>query len=214
MANVIDTLFDVTRAQAELHDALGAGNVFGDVGERVAAAITSTGRVTGTGRDLAGARMDFERPPNPVGLAAPGPVRTPYVQHVASLPARDQRRFQAWRDSPERLGEVKVRQLDRRFEPDTQLIDTRGGGPNTAFFPFVDFYVLIIFDLNGDVAMARELSLSEMVDHVAADVGRGGSWNYKAAIGLGMTSGIDRTADARKALRNQLATVSPKRRIR
>ena len=74
--------------------------------------------------------------------------------------------------------------------------------------------MLIIFDLDGDIAMARELSLSEMVDHVASDVGRGGSWNYKAAISLNMTSGVDRTAVARQALRGQRATVSPKRRIR
>jgi hypothetical protein len=66
----------------------------------------------------------------------------------------------------------------------------------------VDFYVLIMFDLDGDVLMARRLELTEMVDYVATDVGRGGRWNYKIAISSYMTAGTDLTAPARSAIRH------------
>lgn len=206
------SLYDVAHTHAELISAVGGGSIFGEVGERVAAAITGTSRVTGTGRDLSGAQVGFERPADPIGLLAPGPDRTPYASYVADLPVRDQNRYQAWRNNPERLGEVKVRQLDRRWDAHNQLMDTRGAGPSASFFPFVDFYVLIIIDLGGDIVMARELSLAEMVDYVASDVGRGGTWNYKAAIHLDMTSGIDHTTAAKQVLRQPLPSTSSKKR--
>lgn len=97
---------------------------------------------------------------------------------------------------------MKARQVDRRWDPLEQLVDTRGGGPGTPFFPLVDFYVLIMFDLDGDILLARRLQLEEMVDYVASDVGRGGSWNYKVAISAAMTEGTDLTAPARAATRH------------
>ena len=210
----LSTLLDVARTHAALIRTIGGGNIFGEIGERVAAAITGTSRVSGTGRDLSGAQAGFVRPPNPHGLLAPGPVPTPYAQYVETIGPRDQRRFEQWRSSPERIGEVKVRQLSPRWSAHGQLADTRGGGPGTSFFPFVDFYVLMLIDLDGDIAMARELSLEEMVDYVRSDVGRGGAWNYKAAIHLDMTHGIDLTEEARAVLRQPLPPGQPgKRRL-
>lgn len=125
-----------------------------------------------------------------------------YADVVGSWHARDQRRYREWLSEPTQVGEVKTRQVDRRWHPLEQLVDTRGGGPGTPFFPLVDFYVLIMFDLDGDILMARRLDLQEMVDYVASDVGRGGKWNYKAAISAAMTEGTDLTGPARAAIRH------------
>ena len=120
---------------------------------------------------------------------------------VASRHDRDQRRYLEWLSEPAQIGEVKARQVDRQYNPLDQLVDTRGGGPGTPFFPLVDFYVLMMFDLDGDILMARRLQLEEVVDYVASDVGRGGTWNYKVSISAAMTAGTDLTAAARSAIR-------------
>jgi hypothetical protein len=198
----LSTLRDASTAQADLIAAIGSGSVFGEIGERVAAAVTGSSRITGTGRDLRCSSLPgVLRHPSPIGLSAPGPVRTAYSSAVPGLHDREQRRYAEWRSSSDLLGEVKVRQLDKRYGRD-QLLDTRSGGPDRPFFPFVDFYVLMIIDLAVYIAMARVLDLPSMVDYVASDVGRGGSWNYKASIHLGMQEGIDVTAQAGQALRS------------
>jgi hypothetical protein len=58
-----------------------------------------------------------------------------------------------------------------------------------------------MFDLDGDILMARRLELAEIVDYVASDVGRGGKWNYKVSISSFMTAGTDLTRSARSAIR-------------
>lgn len=195
------TLLDITKMQASINASLNAGNAFGEVGERVAANITGSVRISGTGRDLRRASAPGQAPrATPEGLLAGG-VRGPHSTYVPSLHERDQRRYAAWLASSDLIGEVKARQLDRRYPTGTQLLDTRGGGPTAPFFPLVDFYVVVIFDLDGDIAMARHLTLAEMVDYVASNVGRGGGWNYKVAIGLWMTAGTDLTMQAQTGLR-------------
>ena len=196
------SLLDIAQAQAKINTKLRAGNTFGEIGERISAEITGSVRVRGTGRDLKAAIPGWTRRSEPVGLAAPGPVRTPYADVVDAWPERDKRRYREWLSEPAQVGEVKARQVDRRWPPLEQLVDTRGGGPGTPFFPLVDFYVLIMFDLDGDILMARKLQLEEMVDYVASDVGRGGAWNYKIAISAAMTEGTDLTAPARAAIRS------------
>jgi len=124
-----------------------------------------------------------------------------YADASAAWNDRILRRYQRWLTDPGRIGEVKARQVDRRFAPLEQLVDTPRGGPDTQFFPFVDFYVLILFGLDGDILMTRLLLLDEMVDYVASDVGRGGAWNYKVSISAFMTAGTDLTAAARDAIR-------------
>jgi hypothetical protein len=190
-------LLDVARAQAEINARLKAGNTFGEIGERIAAEITRSVRAPGPGRDLRADAPGWRRPADPVGLAAPGPVRTRYAAAAAAWHGRILQRYQRWLSDPARIGEVKARQVDRSYEPLEQLVDVRGrAGPDTPFFPFVDFYVLILFDLDGDILMARQLLLDEMVDYVASDVGRGGAWNYKISIGAWMTAGADLAARA------------------
>lgn len=195
------SLWDVARMQAKINATLKAGNTFGEIAERVAAEITGSIRVRGTGRDLKAAVPGWRRTAEPVGLAAPGPVRTRYADVVGSWHDRDQRRYLEWLSEPAQIGEVKARQVDRQYNPLDQLVDTRGGGPGTPFFPLVDFYVLMMFDLDGDILMARRLQLEEVVDYVASDVGRGGTWNYKVSISAAMTAGTDLTAAARSAIR-------------
>ena len=205
------SLLDVARAQAQINAALGAGNTFSEIGEAVAAAVTGSVRVSGTGRDLKLPAPSWRRPPNPVGLKAPGPVRTPYSQVAPGWPARDQARYQWWLSDPDQIGEVRARQVSPQWAAD-QLAPTRGGGPGTPFFPLVDFVVVVLFDLDGDILMARHLDLVEMVDHVATDVAATGSWNYKVSISTTMTVGTDLTAAAQTALR-ELEPV-PQRRLR
>lgn len=196
------SLLEVARAQAEINARLRAGNAFGEIGEWVAAEITGTVRFRGAGHDLMKASAPgWSRPAAPAGLDAPGPVRMPYLIAAKAWRPRIFARYQAWLAQPGQLGEVKARQVDRRLDPVDQLVDTRRAGPDTPFFPFVDFYVLILFGLDGDILMARHLLLDEMVRYVATDVGRGGTWNYKIAIGAGMTAGADLTGAARAALR-------------
>jgi len=196
------SLLDIAQAQAKINATLKAGSPFGEIAERISAEITGSVRVTGTGRDLKAAVPGWTRPADPVGLAAPGPVRRRYADVVGTWPDRDQRRYRDWLSEPAQVGEVKSRQVDRRWPPLEQLVDTRGGGPGTPFFPLVDFYVLILFGLDGDILMARRLRLDEMVDYVASDVGRGGAWNYKVAISAVMTDGIDLTERAQSAIRH------------
>lgn len=125
-----------------------------------------------------------------------------YQDAAATWNDRVRGRYERWLADPARIGEVKARQVDRRYPPLDQLVDTRGSGrPDTPFFPFVDFYVLILFGLDGDVLMTRMLLLDEMVDYVASDVNRGGAWNYKVSISAYMTAGTDLTAAAQKAIR-------------
>lgn len=195
------SLLDIARAQAKINARLEAGSTFGEIGERIAAEITGSVRIKGTGRDLKAAVPGWRRAAEPVGLAAPGPVRTRYADVMGSWPARDQRRYREWLSEPAQIGEVKARHVDRRYNALEQLVDTRGGGPSTPFFPLVDFYVLIMFDLDGDILMARRLQLEEIVDYVASDVGRGGAWNYKVAISAAMTAGTNLTVPARSAIR-------------
>ena len=198
------SLRDITQAQAEIHGLLQAGSTFGEIGERVAAKITGSIRVTGKERDLlCPAEGGWVRPADPTGLAAPGPQRMPYATAMRSWALRDQKRYRDWRNAPERIGEVKCRQLDRTLDLH-QTCDTRGAGPATPLFPLVDFFVFIIFDLDGDIAMARQLELAEVIDYAARSDVRG-AWNYKVAISLDMTEGTDLTVPARAALR----TLSP-----
>lgn len=197
------TLFDIASGQASLIAQLGEGSVFGAVAERVAAHVTRSVRITGTGRDL---RCPADVLPDRTsydGLSAPGPVRVPYAKAAGAWDLRTQRRYEKWLAEPDLLGEVKVRMQDKRWAQDTQLLDTRGGGPATPFFPFVDFYVVMMLDLAGDITMARYLTLPEMIDYVASDIGRGGAWNYKVSIGMSAMEGIgtDLTESARAALR-------------
>ncbi|MDN5804391.1 MAG: hypothetical protein L0H26_07385 [Microlunatus sp.] len=207
------SLRDITRTQAAIHAALGAGSVLGDVAERVAASITGSTRISGTGRDLRAPAPPGWVRPDPVGLAAPGPVLTRYDDAATEWKLLDQGRYYAWRSGSMLLGEVKARQLDRHGDLDTQMVDTRGGGPATAFFPFVDFYVFVLFDLDGDVVMARRLDLEQTVELARRDVGRGGCWNYKVAIGTWLDLGTDLTVAARVALRNLSPIPESKLRI-
>jgi hypothetical protein len=195
------SLLDIAQAQAEINARLKAGNAFGEIAERVSAEITGSVRIRGTGRDLKAAVPGWTRPADPIGLAAPGPVRTPYAAVVGGWHPRDQRRYRDWLSEPTQIGEVKSRQVDRNLPPLDQFVDTRGGGPHTPFFPLVDFYLVIMFDLDGDILMARRLELAEIVDYVASDVGRGGKWNYKVSISSFMTAGTDLTRSARSAIR-------------
>lgn len=190
-------LCDIAQRQADINRLLGAGSTFGEIGERVAAEITAAERFRGTGRDLrvpnglTGARQVA------TGLEAPGPRLVPYTKIVPTLPKRDQDRYNSWQASADLLGEVKARQiLDGHI-----LVDTRKAGPADSFFPFVDFYVVILFDEKGRIVMARRLALDEMIDYVASDVGRGGAWNYKVSLSLTMSHGVDLTAAAQLALR-------------
>lgn len=195
------SLRDIAQAQAEIHDLLQAGSTFGEIGERVAAKISRSVRTSGKERDLLCPVEDgWVRPANPMGLAAPGPVRRRYDEAMQDWPLREQQRYRAWRNAPSKVGEVKVRQLDRGAGRN-QVLDTRGAGPATPLFPLIDFYVVIIFDLDGDIAMARRLELSEIIDHAArADIRPG--WNYKLAVSCDMTAGTDLTSAARAALRS------------
>lgn len=98
----LPSLLDIACAQAKINAMLGAGNVFGEIAERIAAEITGSVRITGTGRDLKVGVPGWRRTPKPVGLAAPGPVRTPYADVVGSWPDRDQRRYREWLSEPAR----------------------------------------------------------------------------------------------------------------
>lgn len=207
------TLADVARRHAELIALLGAGSVFGEIGERVAASVTGSVRISGTGNDL--------RRPAPQGWIRPAPVAVIGDSNGAKVvptetvlrDSRTRARYQRWVATDEfQLGEVKTRQLDRCYMDAVQLVDTRGGGATTAFCPLVDFYVFVIFDPSGTLRKCLEVPLPVLADYVASNVGRGGSWNYKVAIGLWTDVGIDRTDDAISALRTLNAAPESKRR--
>lgn len=206
------TLLDITVGQARINRNLGAGAVFGDVGERIAAHLTGSHRVSGKGRDLARrSERDWVRE-EPHGLAAPGPQLVPHRAVLDTWSTTDQARFHAWRDrSAVQLGEVKTRQARYPLDGTAQYpLDTRSGGPATPFFPLVDFYVFVLFNPDGAILMCRKLTLAEVVEHAATRNQRGGSWNYKIAIHTGMTLGEDITDAANSALETLVATPEAK----
>ena len=186
------SLLPVAQAQARINAELGGGSTFGEIGEAVAAAVTGSVRITGTGRDLKSPVTGWRRPADPVGLDAPGAVRTPYLKMVGQWPARDRNRYESWLADPDPIGEVKSRQVSRQWPADDSSRTPAAAAPAHPF-PLFDFYVVILFDLDGDIFMARRLELQEMVDFVASDVGVGGSWNYKVAISTGIGAGTDLT---------------------
>ena len=203
------TLANIAKRQAEINKLIGAGNTFGEIGERVAAKVSGSTRISGTGNDLyRPAPAGWERP-LPVGIAAGATgfrvAPTKEILEASADPkaaARALKRYESWVSSPYQRGEVKTRQLDRRFS-DTQLMDTRGSaGPLSSFTPLVDFYVFNIFDTSGDLRMCIEAPLAEVVEFVMSDVGRGGAWNYKVSIGLWMELGVDKTDEALDTLRS------------
>lgn len=202
------TLADIAKRQADINRLIGAGNTFGEIGERVAAKVSGSTRISGTGNDLyRPAPAEWERP-IPMGIAADAtgfrvaPTKEILEASDAPRTALALRRYEAWAFGPNQRGEVKTRQLDRRFS-DTQLMDTRGSaGPLSSFTPLVDFYVFNIFDTSGDLRMCIEAPLAEVVEFVMSDVGRGGAWNYKVSIGLWMEIGVDKTDEALDTLRS------------
>lgn len=208
----LNNLADVARTQAKLNAALGAGSVLGEIGERVAARVTGSQRISGTGNDLMRpAPAGWQRP------AVQGIVGTPSgATRVAAEDMIDERaraRYAKWVGRGDRqLGEVKARQLDRRYCPESQLLDTRGGGASSQFCPFVDFYVFVVFALDGSIAKCLEVPRSDLLEYVASDVGRGGKWNYKISIGLWTDIGVDCTAAAQEAMRELKAAPESKGR--
>lgn len=200
MNTELNTLADVVRTQASLNAALGAGTVFGEVGERVAARVTGSQRISGTGNDLMRpAPSGWKRPAVEGLVGGPGGVTRRGALDV--IDERAHARYDKWVARGElQLGEVKTRQLDRRYDPETQLLDTRSEGPTSTFCPFVDFYVFVVFGLDGLIKKCFEVSRTDLLDYVASDVGRGGRWNYKISIGLWTNVGLDHTRAAQGAL--------------
>jgi len=175
------SLLDVTREQARITQLVGTGLVLSEIGERVAAKVTGSIRVSGAGRDLlASPPQGWTRPANPYGIE------------------NGNRR----RVAPEMVGEVKVRQLAPALGRE-QMIDLRGAGPASPLYPLADFWFVIIFDTDGDIALARQLTLHEVLSY-ALRSGVAGGWNYKVAVSLDLAAGADLTQQARLALR-QLA---------
>src|SRR5690625_2617521 len=200
MTTEFNTLADVVRTQASLNAALGAGSVFGEVGERVAARVTGSQRISGTGNDLVRPAPDGWRRPEVEGLVG-GPSGVTRLGALDVIDERARTRYEKWvaRNELQR-GEVKTRQLDRRYNPDTQLLDTRSGGATSTFCTFVDFYVFVVFGLDGLIEKCFEISRTDLLEFVASDVGRGGSWNYKISIGLWTDIGVDHTRAAQEAM--------------
>ncbi|MBP1137858.1 hypothetical protein JOE31_004090 [Arthrobacter sp. PvP023] len=200
-------LAEIVKAQAHINELIGAGNTFGEIGERVAAKVSGSTRITGTGNDLVRQAEPGWVRPTPLGIAAEtiGPRTAPTKEILEAraltnpLKRSSLKRYDSWVLGQHQLGEVKTRQMDRRFS-DSQLLDTRNGGPRTDFTPLVDFYIFNIFDTTGDLRKCIEVPLGELVDYVKSDVGRGGAWNYKVCIGLWMEIGIDKTQEALEVL--------------
>lgn len=212
--NEESTLAEIAKSQADINRRLGAGNTFGEIGERVAAKVTEATRITGTGNDLLRLAPAGWVRPTPLGIAAeaggPRIAPTKEILEASNLPS-SLKRYDAWVLGQHQLGEVKTRQMDRRFT-DSQLLDTRGGGPRTDFVPLVDFYVFVLFDIAGELRKCIEVPLGELVEYVKSDVGRGGAWNYKVSIGLWMEIGIDKTDEALEVLHSQKAVPELKSR--
>lgn len=213
------SLAKIAQRQAEIHALLGSGSVLGEIGERVAAEVCGGSRITGTGNDLMRIAPPEWNRPAPIGIAAdtgrPEVRPTKEILEEKGL-VRALTRYERWTgdrgQSRVQLGEVKCRQLDRRFGDYNQLLDTRGGGPKTDFVPLVDFYVFIIFGKSGELLKCVEVPLEELIEYVKSDVGRGGAWNYKLAISLGMDLGIDNTDAAIDAMNRLEAVPDPKNR--
>jgi hypothetical protein len=195
------TLLDVTKAQAQIAQALNAGSVIGEVGERIAAHVTGSKRVNGKGRDLARLAPPGWVRPQPFGLAARGSDRLRHNDAASTWAPADRQRLLEWQaNSSLQLGEVKARRAAQDLDGTERWpLDTRRGGNDSVFFPCVDFYVFLLFDAAGDVLMCRELTLAEVVEFAETPGRRGGSWNHRIAIHTAMVLGKDRTDAARAA---------------
>lgn len=117
----------VARREAELHTLLGAGGVFGDIGERLAAVATDSSRISGTGNDLRRSAPDGWRRPLPMGVHEDS-TGAQVAQIKPMLGFSGLERYERWLSDSDQHGEVKTRQLDSRWATTNCLILAAAGG--------------------------------------------------------------------------------------
>lgn len=189
-------LSQIARETADNQLRLEAGNIYGEIGERVAAKITGMTRTNTKGHDglIIADRQEIKARPNLVGVEAG--ARNTYEKLYSLASAREAADYRKWLADGNARVQVKTRRLDPRYH----LLDTRSGRPTDTYAPLVDLWIVILFAQDGDLVECRQATAQEWLDFVASNVGRGGAWNYKAAISHGEAIGTDRTAEARAAI--------------